>query len=405
MIRQSTAIAAAAILLSSLVHFVGLGIAARVPPEPPVEEGTSEVVEVGNAFEDVAETLPEPSEPENAPSPEPEPVTVPEPETVEALTSEALVTSDDPQDTVSPDTGSTQIEDPDTAGASETEQGQVPDPEILEPSGNNEGTTSEAAVTPPVEPETVAEAPKGEVLESVQPVETATVEPVPSPPVANPPQQLAALPEAITTTLPVTPSVGPSTVPVIPLDSETVAPEIPDAAVAPTSEDLETEEAEEGASDSKLSVTTSLRPQLPKTRPSGTPSGTVQAAPTRTFESPLTAYKRSGIDPFNPRTNGTRSGGTGAANSRNTGNATASNYAGLVLVHLNRVANIRVSVKGYAQVLFEIKSDGTLASVRIGRSSGSPEIERAAIAQVRDGVPFPIPPQGASRKLAFFYQN
>lgn len=405
MIRQSTVIAAAAILLSLLVHVVGFGITSRVRPEPPVEEGTSEVVEVGNAFEDLAETLPEPSEPEVAPNPEPEPVTAPEPETVEALTSEALVASADPQDTASPDTGSTQIEQPDTAGASETEQGQIPDPETVEPSGNNEGTTTQAAVTPPVELEAVAEAPKGEPLESVQPVETVAVEPVPSPPVARPPQQLAALPEAITPTVPVTPSLEPSTIPVIPLEAETVAPEIPEAVVAPTSEDLETVEAEEDASDSELTVTTSLRPQLPNRRPSGTPSRNVQPAPSRTFESPLAAYKRNGTDPFNPRANGTRSGGTGAHNSRNTGNSNASNYAGLVLTHLNRVANVTVSVKGSAQVLFEINRDGTLASVRIGRSSGSDEIERAAIAQVRDGAPFPIPPQGASRKLAFFYQN
>ncbi|AXI46500.1 energy transducer TonB [Sulfitobacter sp. SK012] len=405
MIRRSTAIAAAAILLSLLVHFLGLGFAPPIQPQPSTEETTSDVVRVGNAFEDVAETLSEPVAPENTPSPEPEPATEPEPEPADTPTSEALVASSNPQQTVSPDTGSAQAVQPQSTGPSEPEEGQVPDPETVEPSGET-GTPADLPETSQVEPETIAEAPKGEPLASVEPVETITAEPVPSPPVAPPvTQQLAALPpEAIAPALPVTPAPEPSAIPVIPLGVETVAPETPETTVDPTPNDAETEEAEDEGTGSDLAVVSSKRPQSPPPRPAGDSSGDAQRTPPPLIESPLAAYQRNGTDLNFKQNGGTRSGGIGFQNSGGNGNSNVTNYAGSVLVHLNRVETVRVSGQGFAWVKFEINPDGTLGWVDIIDSSGSQEIDRAAEAQVRNAAPFPLPPEGASRRLAFFYR-
>jgi len=122
MIRRSTAIATAAILLSLLVHFLGLNFTSRVQPERSDEDATNDVVALGNAFEDLAENLSEPVPPENTPNSEPQMETVPEPELADTPTSEALVASSNPQRTASPDTGSAQVVQPDTTGPSEPKQ-------------------------------------------------------------------------------------------------------------------------------------------------------------------------------------------------------------------------------------------------------------------------------------------
>jgi len=131
MIRRSTAIATVAIVLSLMVHFVGLSFTSRVQPERRVEDPKNDVVALGNAFEDVAESLPEPVPPEKAPTPEPPAEAVPEPERAEVPSSEALVGSADPQRTASPDTGSAKAVQPEAAEPVELEHGRIPDPETI----------------------------------------------------------------------------------------------------------------------------------------------------------------------------------------------------------------------------------------------------------------------------------
>ncbi|MBV1894823.1 MAG: hypothetical protein KUG70_00095, partial [Rhodobacteraceae bacterium] len=195
MIRRSTAIAIAAILLSLLVHFVGLIFtSARVQPERSDMDATNDVVALGNAFEDVAENLSEPVPPETTPKPEPQTEAVPEPELVETPTSEVHVASSNPQQTNSPDTGSAKVVQPETTGPAEQDQGQIPEPKTIEPSGSDQGSTANVDVTPPVVPDTVAQVPKGNPDATVEPVETITAEPALSSPVASIPQQLATLP-------------------------------------------------------------------------------------------------------------------------------------------------------------------------------------------------------------------
>ena len=121
MTRRSTIIALLAIVVSLLVHMLGLSFSPGVKRDSQGGDKVTDVVEVNNAFEDVAEAVSEPVTPEPTPSPEPElpepapepePVeeTVPEPEPAEAPTSEVLVGSPNPQNTPVPDTGATHDE-------------------------------------------------------------------------------------------------------------------------------------------------------------------------------------------------------------------------------------------------------------------------------------------------------
>lgn len=82
------------------------------------------------------------------------------------------------------------------------------------------------------------------------------------------------------------------------------------------------------------------------------------------------------------------------------GNAAASNYPGLVMRKLSRVARPRVASKGTAVISFSISGGGGLASVSVARSSGSAALDRAAVQMVRRAAPFPAPPPGAQRRFS-----
>lgn len=445
MIRRSAIIAVAAILLSLLLHAYGLTFSGGVWPRASVEEGTSDVITLNKTFEDIADALDEaePSEPERAPEPqpeeetvpepeeetvpEPEEETVPEPEAAEVPTTEVLVASSNPQNTPAPDTGSAQVVRPDATGPADFESGTVPEPETVQPAGGNDTQVSDAP-TQPVEPDTVAQTPLG-TPDATTPAAEALAAPVaPEPTAAPTPEQLAALPPAAVPAVPVTPvapTPTPSTVPVIPVAPETVEPEtVEPTEVSPETIDPETPDisvdlettpsvdAEDDTSGSDPSLASSLRPQLPTRRPpaeqAGQSDGDAVAETgtprSRLFESPLTAYRRDGTDLTILEDGGTRSGGRGFQNSRGPGNSDVTNYAGRVLVHLNRVPAVRVAGRGYARVFFEINPDGSVGSIGIIEGQGPIDIERAARAQIRAAVPFPRPPNGNVRRMSFVYQ-
>lgn len=81
------------------------------------------------------------------------------------------------------------------------------------------------------------------------------------------------------------------------------------------------------------------------------------------------------------------------------GNAAASNYNGKVMRKLSRISRPRVSVKGSAIVAFKVSASGGLAGISLKRSSGSSELDRAAIKVVTRAAPFPAPPAGAQRSF------
>jgi TonB family protein len=146
---------------------------------------------------------------------------------------------------------------------------------------------------------------------------------------------------------------------------------------------------------------TAIEPEL---TPTQDPTEPLETEPSELIESPLTAYKRGGANVFGQQGSGAQSGRQGFGTSRATGNSDVTNYAGQVLVHLNRTAPVPVSGRGWARVFFQINADGTLASVDILDSSGSRTIESAARQQVRTAAPFPRPPGGESRRLTFVYR-
>lgn len=411
MIRTSTAIAAAAICISILVHFVGLKITLGTMPEHTNAATPTEVVAMGNAFEDIVETVTEPVPPDPAPVPEPPAESAPEPESTEAPTSQARVASDNPQNTATPDAGSSRTVRHEMSGSTGTEATEVPEPTTIEPSGGAENAVSDARMTPPVAPDPVTEPTDGRASGGAAPVEPVTAPPAPAASAA--PRQLAALPpQPIAPVPPV--DAAPSTVPILPSERETIEPDTSADLAAPKPDIItENTEAENETGTSELAVRSSLRPQLPAQRPAPPqedPSDGIprlndgRLPPSQLIESPLTAYQRDGTNLFAGRSGGSPSGTMGLIGSGGSGNSDVTNYAGQVLVHLNRVTPVAVSARGWARVFFEINPDGTLAWVDITDSSGAVEVDRAAKEQVRRAAPFPRPPGARSRKLNFVYQ-
>ena len=111
-----------------------------------------------------------------------------------------------------------------------------------------------------------------------------------------------------------------------------------------------------------------------------------------------TQTTRAGEASGQPDAATTRSGSGGQQQA--IGNAASSNYPGLVMRKLSRAGKPRVNARGAALVAFTIGGNGRLASVSLARSSGSSELDRAALRLVRSAGPFPKPPQGAQRSFS-----
>lgn len=394
MIRGSVYAAVVAIVLSLLLHAFGLRVTSGEDRAAPEDHARSDLADVGSTFEDLAETTAASPAPEPAPVPEPPEVTPSAPVTEAPPTTQALVASDDPRDTLAPDTGSVEVVEPDAAepsGSDEPVSETAPD--TAEPAGGEDDTVAEAPVVTPREAEAQAEAPEGTEVDIPDPAETMESE--------VPPLSTAE------TVRPVAPAPAPSPSPAIIPEPEVLQPDMSEIAVAPAPETPETLTAEDSEDETGPVVTTSLRP--PRERPSraaaGVREGAQGARPNRTIESPLTSYRRTGIDPFATGRGAARSGATGFSGSRNPGNAISGNYAGQVLVQLNRFPAVDPSVRGTAQVSFGINPDGSVAWVNILSSSGPPNIRRAAAAQVRRAAPFPPTPDGTSQTMVFSYQR
>ena len=184
MIRRSTTIAAIAILVSLVVHLLGLGFSADIQPEQTAGATQSETLAVGNAFEDIADTVTPPVEPEQAPPPETPVEETPPPDPADLPTSHALVASVDPQAVAAPDTGSANFVQSDPAGQPETQDTTAAQPD---------------QTATPVEPDTVVQTPLGAPVAPAQSSPTTEEDPEPAPadaPDTSPdtPQVFAAVP-------------------------------------------------------------------------------------------------------------------------------------------------------------------------------------------------------------------
>lgn len=439
MIRRSLAIAIAAALVSLLLHILGITATSRVATEDGPASSQTDVVELSNAFEELVETVSDPVEPDAAPEPEPlevpppEPLEVeeppepeeaeapPEPEEVEPPTSRALVASTNPQRTFAPDTGLIETGRRSTIGDSGTDDPGAPDPTAVQPAEGEVGDRSEPTNAPPVTPEAAEVPPDGDpdaAQETPDQDSTETAqgtgedETDAAPEVA--PERLAALPAPQAPTPSVTAPVTPSAIPVIPLDTQSVETDTSEPASDPEAEAApDALDSEQEIDLAAAAVQTSPRPRLRQPQAAQEPLGVRNSPqtlreflrdPNRVIESPLTAYRRDGADPF-LRGGGGNRGGNGFTSARGPGNSDVTNYAGQVIVHLNRTRRIAVSERGWARVFFRINPDGSLAWVDVLDGSGSAEVDRGAKAQVRAAAPFPRPPSGTTRQLTFIYQN
>lgn len=399
MIRRSTAIGSAALVLSLMVHF--FGVAATVsnvsPPEPAVPR--VEQVSLGEAFEDLAEDETEPVEAEPAEAPPPPVEPPPEPERAEAPTSRALVASPDPRPVPSPDRGLAAPVEPSVSPPVTPDARDTQEPEVDIPVESKDLSTPDARIASPEVSETVDVSSLGEPLG-----ETAAVPPVA--PAIGSPVESTSLP-----TSPVTEPAPPVSEPSLPDVVAALPPEAApsEAPIPPVSPELQTPEAGAPENDAISSLRPQLRPPALSPRPFGAPDGSEDQtddpiAPSDFIESPLAAYQRDGTNLFSGPRGGSQSRSSVFSGALGPGNSDVTNYAGEVLMHLNRVPPIVVAARGWARVVFRINPDGSLASVDIIDGSGSSDIERAAKAQIWEGVPFPRPPGGQSRLLTFIYR-
>lgn len=95
----------------------------------------------------------------------------------------------------------------------------------------------------------------------------------------------------------------------------------------------------------------------------------------------------------------TQQANQGPGKSAEAANAAATNYPGQVMRHVQRTRRERVKARGSAQVSFTIAANGGLAAVSLASSSGSPQLDQAALQQIRRAAPFPPPPEGAQRNF------
>ncbi|MEP3347991.1 MAG: TonB family protein [Litoreibacter sp.] len=89
--------------------------------------------------------------------------------------------------------------------------------------------------------------------------------------------------------------------------------------------------------------------------------------------------------------------GRDSSRKRSNGNAAVSNYPGKIQRRIARVRKPYVKTRGSAVVSFTISSSGGLSKLSILRSSGSSQIDKAALQVVQNARPFPAPPKGAKR--------
>ncbi len=89
------------------------------------------------------------------------------------------------------------------------------------------------------------------------------------------------------------------------------------------------------------------------------------------------------------------------------GNAAVSNYPGKVAAKLRRAVrsvsrSARAKARSDVLVSFTVTAGGGLGGVRVARSSGSPELDKAALGVVRRAAPFPpIPLESGRRNWSF----
>ncbi|KIC44886.1 TonB family protein [Tateyamaria sp. ANG-S1] len=235
-------------------------------------------------------------------------------------------------------------------------------------------------VTEPVPVEDVAEP-----VEQPEPMEPAPVEEVTE---VEPPEDAVQPTETVAMV---------DTAPV-PEPTLRVTPTVP-VAQAPAPETLTADEPDQ------VEATRSLRPQVrsrefeERNAPDEPPPETTRTAtrtPSPQGNQAQTNARAGQADGSASAAPAQRASGQGAAQA---GNAAASNYPGQVMRRIQRVRRPRVGAQGAATVSFRVASNGALSAVSVASSSGSSDLDRAAMQVIQRAAPFPVPPPGAQRSF------
>ncbi|QFU08746.1 Gram-negative bacterial tonB protein [Rhodobacteraceae bacterium THAF1] len=226
---------------------------------------------------------------------------------------------------------------------------------------------------------------------------------------AAPPQAQPMRPD---TPAPGEPSIAQPTPDSAPEDASTVSTDLPTVAVTPDTavpaptaspapERIVGQEPEPGVVLSSRRPPTRTRAfEQANRRPDPPPRSTASApqiSPTQESRPRNTAGSNSAARSTSNAQGGARSQTTRPSQD---GNAAASNYPGQVMARLNRVRRPSIRATGQARVAFTISASGRLSNVGIAGSSGSFELDRAAVRIVQRAAPFPPPPPGAQRSFA-----
>lgn len=267
----------------------------------------------------------------------------------------------------------------------------------------------------PVQPETLEPTPEVTASEPVQPEPVATASPVPLtntpvpdvlPPVVLPQSATAPTVTALAPVTPLTETTASEPPP------ETVQAQAPVEAETPPLEVVRAappEQVTQAEEDETTTTTPAVTPR-PKRRtarieerskPEPKPERVARVEPAQAKPKPKPAGNsdqnaRAGSLSGNQQSTSTRQG-TKSSRSAAAGNAAVTNYPGLVMRRISRVSRPRVGSRGTAVVAFRVASNGGLSAVSVARSSGSPELDKAALGVIRKAAPFPAPPTGARR--------
>ncbi|WP_158964334.1 energy transducer TonB family protein [Chachezhania sediminis] len=381
MIPRSVPIAGAAVATAVAMHLGGLSLGTG--PEPvEMEGGTVATAALGSAFADLAvgTHTPEEADVQKAVEPEPQPREKPEKmaEKVEPV---------HPERTQKPE-----VERTEKVVAQEAEPVEIEETETAEP-------TRQVAT----DPVPMAEEPEAEIA-----MAEGRAEVLEQAPTEKAERPVLALQSAVPAEQP-DPVVPVKTAQPVPEAPEAVAPEKvepvkvePEVAEAVEPEEVVEPEPEPEPLPENLAdvakVTPPVRPQVPpepevvrkeepKSQPKAAPRGNNQ---TRTANKGTTQGTRQAS---------AGAGATAQSAANSTGNAAASNYPGKVYRAIARAKRGRVSIRGGARVSFRIATNGALEGISIARSSGSAELDRFAVQQIRRAAPFPVPPAGARRSF------
>ncbi|MBM1813662.1 cell envelope integrity protein TolA [Pseudosulfitobacter pseudonitzschiae] len=231
-------------------------------------------------------------------------------------------------------------------------------------------TVQEVAEPPAQQPDTAQETPP-------EPVEMARAEPVEAVPAETQPSVV----------VPVSP------VPTTPLQAREPPSEVT-AALTPEVQQALPEEPATQVSRRPALRPKSIEAQAPKPQPKPAPKPKPQ--PKGNAKANAVSGNTDGQAGAKARAAADRQ----AAAAAKAANAAASNYPGQVMARIARLPRPRTSSRGSATIAFTIAGNGGLSGAQVAASSGSAQLDQAALDLVRRASPFPPPPKGAQRSFS-----